>query len=100
MTQAVQRSSDEVALHRARDGAEAHKEVLLSASKAAEQLVMRMEKVALVQGDLGLALFKLGNYEEQHGGVLAQFTGTVRQHQQIVAVTKITGEASPYTLKP
>lgn len=91
--QAVQRPPDEQALHRSREAAEAHKEVLLLASKAAEQLVLRMDKLALVQGDLGLALFKLATYEEAHGACLAQFTGTVRQHQQLQAVGKMAGNA-------
>ena len=41
----MQRSPEEQALHRSREAAEAHKEVLLQASKAAEQLVVRMDKV-------------------------------------------------------
>lgn len=46
-----------------------------------------------MQGDLGLALFKVASYEEMHGGCLAQFTGTVRQHQQLAACTKAAGNA-------
>ena len=42
----MQRSPEEQALHRSREAAEAHKEVLLQASKAAEQLVVRMDKVS------------------------------------------------------
>ncbi len=36
----------------------------------------------MVQGDLGLALLKMANYEEAHGACLASFTGTARQQQQ------------------
>jgi hypothetical protein len=43
------RAPDEAALARAREGAEAHKDALLAASKAAEALVARMDKVAMVQ---------------------------------------------------
>jgi hypothetical protein len=47
----------------------------------------------MVQGDLGLALLKCANYEEAHGGVLAQFTGTARQQQSVVAVGKAASNA-------
>ncbi|GAX73670.1 hypothetical protein CEUSTIGMA_g1121.t1 [Chlamydomonas eustigma] len=87
--QVADRSPEELALHRSRESAEAHKDALLAASKAAEQLIQKMEKVALVQGDLGLCLLKVAAYEEGHGSVLAQFTGTVRQHHQIVSSVKV-----------
>jgi hypothetical protein len=44
----------------------------------AEQLVHRMDRHAAVQGDMGLALFKLCKLEEAQGPHLAQYTGTVR----------------------
>jgi hypothetical protein len=87
------RSPDEAALLRASAGYEAHKEALLAASKAAEQLVQAMDARALVDGDLGLALHKLSGYEEAHGSTLAQFTGTVRDHQQIVASEQAASSA-------
>lgn len=53
----MQRSPEEQALHRSREAAEAHKEVLLQASKAAEQLVVRMDKVRQLLQDRRLTLF-------------------------------------------
>lgn len=87
------RSPDEAALLRALSSYEGHKDALLAASKAAEQLVQAMDARALVDGDLGLALHKLSGYEEAHGSTLAQYTGTIRQHQSIVASEQSSSSA-------
>ena len=87
------RSPDEAALSRASSNIEGHKEALAATSKAAEYLIRAMDARALVDGDLGLALHKLSGYEEAHGSTLAQFTGTVRQHQQIVSAGQASSSA-------
>ncbi|KAG1665676.1 hypothetical protein FOA52_005466 [Chlamydomonas sp. UWO 241] len=65
----------------------------IAASRAAEALVQRMDKVAMVQGDLGLSFLKAANYEELHGGALALYTGTARQQQALVTVGKAASNA-------
>ena len=47
----------------------------------AEKLVHKMDRRGLVQGELGLALFKISKFEETEGLPLAQHTGTIRQSQ-------------------
>mmetsp|Transcript_24550 Transcript_24550/g.53643 ORF Transcript_24550/g.53643 Transcript_24550/m.53643 type:complete len:672 (+) Transcript_24550:240-2255(+) len=84
-------SDEELDLRRAREQLEVLKEQLLTASKAAEKLVHRMDRQSAVQGDLGLAMFKVAKAEEVEGAGLAQFTGTVKQHQQIGGDTKRFG---------
>ena len=44
----------------------------------AEKLVSKLDRVSVVSGEVGLALFRLSKAEEEEGGHLAQHTCTVR----------------------
>eukprot|EP00798_Chlamydomonas_sp_ICE-L_P021064 gene21064-27943_t len=71
-------SGEELEMRRAKEHLEATRTRLLTASRAAEKLVHRMERGSSVQGDLGLSLFKLAKLEEVDGAHLAQYTGTAK----------------------
>lgn len=75
-------------LRREKDVMEEMKEALLSTSRAAEQLVTKMDRVGAVMGDLGLGFFKLSKCEESEGVALAQSTGTMRYSASVTADTK------------
>ncbi|KAL6760863.1 hypothetical protein V8C86DRAFT_2546620 [Haematococcus lacustris] len=83
----------EVQLRAAKEQVEAMKEALATASRAAEKLVHALDRVAGVQGDAGLAFFKLSKFEEQDGPHMAQFTGTVRQSQALSSGSKMLGNS-------
>jgi hypothetical protein len=51
-------------------------------------VVDKLDRLGTVHGDLGLALFKVAKAEEAQGGVLAGYTGTLRQSGALVGDEK------------
>jgi len=83
----------EVELRGERVRLEGLRDALALASRAAEKLVHRMDRVAAVQGDTGLSIFKLCKLEEGEGTHLAQSTGTVRQSHSLAVGSRAAAAA-------
>jgi hypothetical protein len=65
---------DEIALRQTKAEVEAYSEVLMHASRRAEKLLREFEHTGNVTGDLGLALIRLGKYEDEEGSKCGEYT--------------------------
>ncbi|KAG2491671.1 hypothetical protein HYH03_010040 [Edaphochlamys debaryana] len=84
---------DEVSLQKGREELDALQGTLTTASRAAEKLVARLDRWAVVQGELGLALFGLRKAEQADGVALAEHTGTLKQSGGLMHDTERAGTA-------
>ena len=65
---------EEITLRETKLQVECYAEVLAQASRKAEKLLREFEKVGVVTGDLGLALMRLGKYEDEEGSKCGAYT--------------------------
>ncbi|PNW78052.1 hypothetical protein CHLRE_10g462300v5 [Chlamydomonas reinhardtii] len=86
-------AAEEAGLLRAREELDTTAAGLTSASRAAERLVSRLDRWAVVAGELGLSLFGLAQAEQAEGAALAQHTGTLKQSGQLMHDSERAGTA-------
>ncbi|KAG2449349.1 hypothetical protein HYH02_005504 [Chlamydomonas schloesseri] len=84
---------EEAGLLRAREELDVAAAGLTTASRAAERLVSRLDRWAVVAGELGLSLFGLAKAEQAEGVALAQHTGTLKHSGQLMHDTERAGTA-------
>jgi PX domain/Vps5 C terminal like len=65
---------DEITLRQTKAEVESYSEVLVQASRRAEKLLREFEHTGNVTGDLGLALIRLGKYEDEEGSKCGEYT--------------------------
>jgi sorting nexin-1/2 len=65
---------DEIALRQTKAEVESYQGVLMQASRRAEKLLREFEHTGHVTRDLGLALIRLGKYEDEEGSKCGEYT--------------------------
>lgn len=90
-------TDDEVALRKTKSEVEGYAEVLAQASRRAEKLLREFEKLGVATGDLGLALIRLGKYEDEEGGKCGAYTEIGGAARALAADARRVGMAAVRT---
>lgn len=90
---------DEIALRQTKAEVESYEEVLMQASRRAEKLLREFEHTGNVTGDLGMALIRLGKYEDEEGSKCGEYTDLGAGAKQIGADARRVGMTAVRTYR-